>query len=50
MEVQVIAGQVGEDGGVKPDPVNALERQCVGRDFHGGMAAARRQKIGEKAE
>ena len=49
MKIEMIAGEVGEDGGVKLQAVDAAEGERVGGHLHGGVSAALLAQLREEA-
>ena len=50
MKIQVVACQVGEDGGVEIETVDAAQGECVRRDLHGDVSAAGAFQPGEQTQ
>ena len=50
VKIQMVARQVGEDGGVEVEAVDAAQCQGVGGDLHGDVRAARAFQFGEQAQ
>ena len=49
MKIQMVASEVGKNGGMEVKSVDAAERQRVGRHFHGGVRTAAVLELREQA-